>query len=229
MYFMILLKRISIIFFTLVLMLGVTGCMENENNKINNKTSRTQVIDGIVSYMEDKYDDTFEYVNSFDGGFDTNQIAIILSSEKLVDKKIHVVYENVDGMAIYEDNYTQLKYEAQTYDLIKELLTQTINKEILLTHRVLRSKNNYSSHTTFEDFLKSSSSNVGFYAIVSPDYVLNDMLTLEEEVKKVFKENFSSCSVNIYFARTEDEYLLFNDIPLWKLEEMKRIVFQIGE
>ena len=203
--------------------------MENENNKINNKTNRTQTIDGIVSYMEDKYDDTFEYVNSFDGGFDVNQIAVILSSKKIVDEKIYVVYENVDGVVTYKDNYTQIKYEAQTYDLIKKLLTQTISEEILLTHRVLRSKNNYSAHTTFDDFLKSTSSNVGFYAIVSPDYVINDILTLEEEIKKVFKENFSSCSVNIYFARTEDEYLPFDDVPLWKLEEMKKIAFQIGE
>ena len=201
----------------------ITGCLFKETEKQNDKVTHSD----LIKYMEEKYKDEFEYVDSFDGGFDNNKMDIIVSSKKLLNKEIYVGYENINGIENYTDNYTQLKYEEDTYVLIEESLSKIFDKDFLITHKIVRSNNNFDDNTTFEEFLKSDESGVRFYAVVSPDYKIADLENLERTVKEIFEENFADCDVNIYLARTKDEYLHYDEIPSWKLDELKKIEFEI--
>ena len=212
-------KKIIVCLVVVLSLLYLTsGCFGNKNNDQNDKVTRSD----LVKYMEEKYNDKFEYIDSFDGGFDDNQKAIIVSSEKILGKRIYVVYRKENGIETYTDSYTQTRYEEETYSLIKELLSEIFNTDFLITHNILRSTNNFNSNTTFEEFLKSEESNVQFYAVVSPDYKINDLGNLEKSLKEKFEENFADCDVNIYFAREKDEFLPFYEIPYWKKKEMKK-------
>lgn len=217
-------KRISTIIFTLILMLGVTGCMATNNNYANKQGS---VREKMIAYMENKYNDTFLYVDSFDGGFDKNKKDIILSSEK-ISGEIYVGYKKENGIETYSDNYTQLRFESETKNLVDDLLTQVIGKETIVTHRIKRSNNNFNETTSFEEFLKSDASAVCFYAVVSPKYEVEDFEKLKTTIKETFEERFSNCSINIYFALSEEDFMRFDDLSSWKKDEMKKLEVKIG-
>lgn len=216
-------KRAFIIFFTLILMLGVTGCMGTNNINSNQKQN---VREKMIDYMKNKYNDSFVYVNSFDGGLDKNQKDIILTSEK-VSGEIYVGYKCENGIETYSDNYTQLRFQKETKGVVEALLTQAIDNDILVTYRIRRSNNNFSDSTTFEEFLSSDVSAVCFYAVVSPEYTIGDLEQLTKTLNEKFSEKFSDCSVNIYFASSEEDFTNFDDIPSWKKDEMKTIEFTV--
>lgn len=216
-------KRAYIIFFTLILMLGVTGCMGTNNiNSNQNENVREKMID----YMENKYNDTFVYVNSFDGGLDKNQKDIILTSEK-VSGEIYVGYKCENGIETYSDNYTQLRFQKETKSTIESILAQVIDEEILVTYRIRRSNNNFSDTTTYDEFLNNDASAVCFYAVVSPEYIVGDVDQLTKLFSEKFSETFSDCSVNLYFASDKEGFTNYDDIPSWKKDEMKVIEFVV--
>lgn len=224
----IMIKKIILCLVMVLSLLYLTrGCFDNKNNVQNNNQNDKVTRSDLVKYMEDKYNDKFEYIASFDGGFDDNQKAIIVSSEKILGKKIYVTYKKENGIETYTDSYTQARYEEETYSLIKESLSKIFNKDFIITHNILRSHNNFNANTTFEDFLKSDESGVHFYAVVSPDYKIDSLENLERTVKEIFEEKFTDCDVNIYFASEKDEFLPFYEIPIWKKDKMKKIEFNI--
>lgn len=198
--------------------------METGNIQSNQNVG---VQEQMIEYMQKKYNDSFTYVDSFDGGFDKDKKDIVVSSEK-VPGDIYVGYRNENGVERYSDNYTQLRFEAETKNVVETLLGEVIEAEMIVTHQIKRSYNHFSGSTTLEEFLKSDAANVCFYAVVSPEYEMADLEELTEMVKAKFGERFSDCSVNIYFANTAEEYMSFNDIPAWKRDEMKAIVIRIG-
>ena len=173
--------------------------------------------------MQDKYDDNFTYIDSFDGGMNKDQKYIIVSSQKLGDKEIYVLYEKKNEIETYKENYTQIKYEKETYNIIEQTISNIFNKEVIITYRILASQNNFNASTTFEDFLKSEKSGICFYVVVSPDYKIENLKNLNEKVKEEFEKIFTSCYIEIYFANTKDEFLPSDDLPYWKKEEMQKI------
>ena len=216
-------KKIIGLISLVLIFICLTGCFYDKNNNQNDKVTRSD----LVKYMEDKYNDKFEYIDSFDGGLNPNQKYILVSNSKFPGKEIKVIYNKEKDVERYKDNFTQVRYEEETYSLIEESLSKIFNQNFLITHEIVVSNNNFDDNTTFEDFLKSDESGVRFYAVVSPEYQIDSLENLEKTVKEIFGEKFTDCDVNIYFAREKDEFLSFYEIPSWKLEEMKKIEFKI--
>ena len=129
-------------FMMIFLLTGVTGCM-------NNKES---VVDKMVSYMNEKYDDHFEYSAPFGGGPDATSTHIIVSSEKYPEAEIWVEYYTKDSNEIFADNYVSYKYEEQTRNALQNLLEDVFDSEIKLRYGVgsKGSVNDFTNNTSFK-------------------------------------------------------------------------------
>ena len=216
-------KKISILILSVILMMGVSGCMKSENT--NKDSARAK----IISYMEEKYNDNFKYIDSTDGGLDPNKKEVVLSSNLISDDVVEVSYQNSNGIEVYKDDYIQKKYKKETFKLIEQIMQDVFNTETIISHEIKKSTNTFNEDTTFEEFLKSDCSNVYFQVVVSPEYKLGDIDALEEELKRKIISSFSNCGVHVYFASSESEYKSIYEIPTWKVDEMRKIKFVIGE
>ncbi len=140
-----------------ILMTGVTGCMSNES-----------YVDKMVAYMNEKYDDTFEYSAPYGGGPGATSTQIVVKSEKYPDAQIWVEYYTEDGKDIFADNYVSYKYEEQTRDVLQKLLTDVFQSDVKLRYTVGTKGvlNNFTDNTTFDEYASDSASRIGFRAFI---------------------------------------------------------------
>lgn len=84
---------------------------------------------GVVKYLENKYDDKFEYYETYGGTlFDSDSWKkFICTSEKYPGKHILVIYDvNHDE---YHDNYFDIKYARQVDELIDSMLLEVFGDD----------------------------------------------------------------------------------------------------
>jgi len=93
-------KKISILILSVILMMGVSGCMNNSEN-----TSKKTIGEKALIYMENKYNEKFNYIGSTDGGFDADNRTLLISPQNNSDIQIDVSYHNNKGYEEYAENY----------------------------------------------------------------------------------------------------------------------------
>ena len=94
-------KKYIVLVVTTLILTGLAGCSMTKN-RYNHY--------GVVKYLENKYDDKFEYSETYGGTlFDSDSWKkFICTSEKYPGKHILVIYDvNHDA---YHDNYFEIKY-----------------------------------------------------------------------------------------------------------------------
>ena len=205
-------------------MMGVSGCMNG--SKIANEKSLGEK---VLAYMEKKYNEKFDYIGSTDGGFDTNNRTLLVSPRKDSDIQIDVSYRKIDSNEEYAENYTQIKYKDKTKNFIANILNEIFEVEAIVDYEYGCSVNDFNELTSFEQFVKNEESAISFYAVISPEYNNDDTDKIKQLLKERCEKEFSYCRCNIYFARTKDEYISYYELPVWKIDEMRKIQFGIGE
>ena len=216
-------KRAYIIFFTLILMLGVTGCMGANNINSNQKEN---VREKVIRYMNDKYDCVFKYIDSVDGGLDQNNRYILVSCDNLPDKGIKVTYCNDNGIETFADNYMHLRFEKQTCNLIEELLEEVFKQDFILDYKIKGTTNSFDNTTSFEEFLESSASEIVFYAVINRDFDKAEEAELRETLNNVFKEHIPYCRGYLYFEKNSKTFESFDEFPTLELQDMVELKFE---
>lgn len=186
-------KKTVLFLLVMFLMIGACGCSMRGQDKV----------DRMVSYINGKYvDDNFEFVSMSGGHLGSNVTKIIVKSEKYPGKEIRVICSEVEGEEIYTDTYLNIKFEEQTYNYIKNALTQKYGDNIYLKYIPddLACIENGSSVTTFEEYLSDPSVYIYFSAAVVGD--ANDEKATFEDVKEIFSN--SVVRAHIYFVNTEE-------------------------
>ena len=97
---------------TIILVLGVSGCMSKKQT----------ISEDIISYMEKKYSDNFTYSSPFGGGAGANSKQVILKSEKYPEYDIWAEYSY--DTSEYKDNYVDYKLKTQCESYFKSALEQ---------------------------------------------------------------------------------------------------------
>ena len=106
-------KSISRLLMVGITMLGVCGCMTN-----NNCNSAESVRDSALEYLCSRYSDTFVAKGYSDRSWAYEYATVTFSCEKFAGELIEVrVYKNDDGSYRFEDNYFRfsMKDEAVSY------------------------------------------------------------------------------------------------------------------
>lgn len=208
----------SILCFMMIFLLtGVTGCM-------NNKES---VVDKMVAYMNEKYDDHFEYSAPFGGGPDATSTQIIVTSEKCPEAEIWVEYYTRDSNEIFADNYVSYKYEEQTRNALQNLLEDVFDSEIKLRYGVgsKGSVNDFTNNTSFNEFISNPASYVRFSAFVFDNGT--GISIAEKELKQAIEDSGFVISGLLYITSDEMEFekaFELSDAELSKISKMQVIM-----
>ena len=198
----------------ILLVTGVTGCM---NNKVS-------AVDKMVAYMNEKYDDHFEYSAPFGGRTGGTAIQIMVVSEKFPDADIIVTYSpNLDK---YSDNYTNYKYEQVTFEILKEILSNVLETEFLLTYKAsLLPSSDFSDETTVETYISQIGSYIQFVAIVDKDYQIEDKDVFLDKLEAELEKHSILAQGRIYFAQTASQFTEFEKLDSDALDAMPRLYF----
>ena len=188
-YMVITMKKTVLFLMVIFLMIGVCGCGMKGQDKVNR----------MVAYINNKYaNDSFAYKSMAGGHLGSNVTKIIVTSEKYPEKSIRVICSEVEGTEVFSDTYLNIKYEDQTRNYIKEVLTAEFGANVYLNYipSDVASENNGTSDTTFAEYIADENTFITFSAVVCGEVV--DEIAMTEKIKAMFSEAVL-CGA-IYFA-----------------------------
>ena len=142
-------KKYIVLVVTTLILIGLAGCSMTKN-RYNHY--------GVVKYLENKYDDKFEYYETYGGTlFDSDPWkGFICTSEKYPGKHILVIYDvNHDE---YHDNYFDIKYARQVDELIDSMLLEVFGDDPYYFNHyegadITGLVSQYDADTTFEEYI----------------------------------------------------------------------------
>lgn len=95
-------KRFLLLLITIIIMMGVCGCMETKNKDVLAEEIRTEAL----AYLNNSYSDTFTAKVFTASNWAYEYESITFTSEKYPDAIVEVrVYKNDDGTYRFKDNY----------------------------------------------------------------------------------------------------------------------------
>ncbi len=190
-------KKSILLLVTALLLTGLAGCSMTKN-RYNHY--------GVVKYLENKYDDKFEYYETYGGTlFDSDSWKkFICTSEKYPGKHILVIYDvNHDA---YHDNYLDIKYAHQVDELIDSMLLEVFEDDpYYFIHYEgadhSGSASQYDADTTFEEYIAKK--HIYLAAYVKSDKSNEE---IESKLKEQILKNGIFCSwIDLSFVEEFDK------------------------
>ena len=193
-------KKYIVLVVTTLILTGLAGCSMTKN-RYNHY--------GVVKYLENKYDDKFEYYETYGGTlFDSDSWKkFICTSEKYPGKHILVIYDvNHDA---YHDNYFEIKYAHQVDGLIDSMLSEVFGDDPYYFRHyegadVSGLVSQYDADTTFEEYIAEE--NLSLTAFIKSDKSNEE---IESKLKNQILTNGKFCGlIDLYFVENFDEKLM---------------------
>lgn len=190
-------KKSILLLVTALLLIGLAGCSMTKN-RYNHY--------GVVKYLENKYDDKFEYYETYGGTlFDSDPWkGFICTSEKYPGKHILVIYDvNHDE---YHDNYFDIKYAHQVDELIDSMLLEVFGDDPYYFNHyegadITGLVSQYDADTTFEEYIAEE--HIHLTACVKSDKSNEE---IESRIKEQILKNGIFCSwIDLAFVEKFDK------------------------
>ena len=190
-------KKSILLLVTALLLTGLAGCGMTKN-RYNHY--------GVVKYLENKYDDKFEYYETYGGTlFDSDPWkGFICTSEKYPGKHILVIYDvNHDE---YHDNYFDIKYARQVDELIDSMLLEVFGDDPYYFNHyegadITGLVSQYDADTTFEEYIAEE--HIHLTACVKSDKSNEE---IESRIKEQILKNGIFCSwIDLAFVEKFDK------------------------
>ena len=202
-------KKYIVLVVTTLILTGLAGCSMTKN-RYNHY--------GVVKYLENKYDDKFEYYETYGGTlFDSDSWKkFICTSEKYPGKHILVIYDvNHDA---YHDNYFEIKYAHQVDGLIDSMLSEVFGDDpYYFIHYegegISGLTEQYDADTTFEEYIADKNHNL-------TAYIKSDKSNEEVESKieeQILNSGMYCRNICLHFVEDFDEQRLDDDSYLYDL------------
>ena len=97
-----------------VVIAGVSGCMEKETLE-----------EQMVSYMEEKYGDSFSYVRPWGSSLGQKHICRVLQSDRYPGQDVLVSCSGEDGKMVFHDSYPALEFQPLAAEKMQEACEET--------------------------------------------------------------------------------------------------------
>ncbi len=202
-------KKISITILTIILMLGVSGCMNNKEKKV--EIPKNNINDNMIEYMNQKYDDTFEYLRPFGGSVGSSSKQIIVTSKKYPNMEIWVECDYSSDNIKYYDNYLDKKYEEETRDYLKNLLEDIFKCDIEITYNVDEggTRGSNAGELSFEEYIDENANALIFRADVKENITEKDKNAIRHNIENKFVDEKLLKSVGTLYFNEADVKLFF--------------------
>ena len=190
-------KKYIVLVVTTLILTGLAGCSMTKN-RYNHY--------GVVKYLENKYDDKFEYYETYGGTlFDSDPWkGFVCTSEKYPGKHILVIYDvNHDE---YHDNYFDIKYARQVDELIDSMLLEVFGDDPYYFNHyegadITGLVSQYDADTTFEEYIAEE--HIHLTACVKSDKSNEE---IESRIKEQILKNGIFCSwIDLAFVEKFDK------------------------
>ena len=190
-------KKYIVLVVTTLILTGLAGCSMTKNRYDHY---------GVVKYLENKYDDKFEYYETYGGTlFDSDPWkGFICTSEKYPGKHILVIYDvNHDE---YHDNYFDIKYARQVDELIDSMLLEVFGDDPYYFNHyegadITGLVSQYDADTTFEEYIAEE--HIHLTACVKSDKSNEE---IESRIKEQILKNGIFCSwIDLAFVEKFDK------------------------
>ena len=193
-------KKYIVLVVTTLILTGLAGCSMTKN-RYNHY--------GVVKYLENKYDDKFEYYETYGGTlFDSDSWKkFICTSEKYPGKHILVIYDV--KYKKYHDNYLDIKYARQVDELFDSMLSEVFGENTYCfphyeDEDIDGSVSEFDGDTTFEQYIAMK--RLFLYSFVKSDKSNEE---IESKLKKQILTNGIFCGwIDLYFVENFDEKLM---------------------
>ncbi|MGN0374679.1 MAG: hypothetical protein ACI4EN_04200 [Butyrivibrio sp.] len=196
-------KKIAFLILTVIIIVGVSGCM-NKNEDSTNK---------MMNYINEKYDDSFEFIKLFGGYLGSSTKSIIVRSGKYPDYDVYVYCTTDNEQDTFADNYLSVKFYDKTLDYLQDIYREKFGETVYVHYSIDNTSNtqNASDETTFEEFIMDPMSMIT-YKVVLP-YNNN-----KDEMEQSLKETMSELSGCAYI------YLVDSSVKITSDEEMQECI-----
>jgi hypothetical protein len=174
------LRKVVLIMISIIITIGVCGCM---NKNTENKTS---VKDYMMKYMEEKYNEKFEFVNINTESWTSAFTEMILSSEKYPGGRILVhKYKELD---LIEDNYVDFLMKTKIEEAVGKIVEEIYPKsKVFYSAGGKPLPNRVNVDMSIEDYSKETIIGLALKICVEdPDYKTNKDNNLEQ-LRKVLE------------------------------------------
>lgn len=208
-------KKISILILSVILMMGVSGCMNNSDIK---KTSSNELVD----YMNEKYDDEFSFKAPFGGGAGASSKQIIVSSKKYPEYDIWVEYSYDDDS--YNDNYTDYRFIDEYEKVLSKDISNLLNCETKVKREIATSGSytEFANDITFDEYMNTEKQFSDFTAVIMiSDSV--DKKIIEDKLSLVFNKYASGFYGNIYFVDNNEDLDGFFELDITGMDEHRSV------
>lgn len=179
-----------------------TGCY------ISNNSGGTLSIDDSLSYLENKYHDSFSFVEDSRSEVTSKHLKFFVTNSKYPNEHILVTSEITSSGVIFNDSYMSVKFNAQTSDYTKSLASGVFGdcKVVAGVQDSRTLPDYYDNSMTFEDYKKKKSSLIYVYIVLPPSHSDNDAERELDAFTKVCASNEFVCIGHIYYASDSDYY-----------------------
>lgn len=188
-------KKLTALFLSVVIVIGGVGChMSFKNNK-----------ELMLRYINDKYDDSFSFIETFGGTLFNSQSddKILCKSEKYPDTPITVVYNK--NSKEYFDNYIPVKYASDLDALTTDIIRNSVNGkdfyfESFEENAIDSRCRMFDGDVSFEEYLSNCAEMLIVYVACQGDTTL-----IREQFQRTVENEIISAgvyfsSVDIYFV-----------------------------
>ena len=196
------LKRIGILFLGYIIMMtGVSGCMQKNKLSIN----------ACLSYMKDKYGTEFTLVEGEEvSQLTASMLEIYVKSADYPEEKVLVVEERLDNgnSILFHDNYVAVRYRQEAKNLA-EKMAEDVFGECRVLYKVddtLVQPDEFDNTTTFEEFISDRASNIYFDVLVPPEHSDNDKESELKKLEQLCIENRFVCICDVWYSTDEEVY-----------------------
>jgi hypothetical protein len=210
-------RAVAVASLAVAVMIATTGCFENLGSLLGSGSRRVSLDDRMMEYINGRYDDGFTYDGPQPNTTNTATTRrILVVTERFPDEYITVFYnKSDDGEEVFNDNYLYFVYREQTIEFLKGLLGDILGHDFKLFYALPASVHSEKlpDGTTFEQYISSDLSMIGFTAVVAPGYELADGDSLIQRFKEALSAN-GIVDINglIYFTDDPDDYAALNGV-----------------
>lgn len=190
-------KQLFLLLISLIIIMGVCGCMSN-----NNSNQAETIKNKALEHLNANYDDTFTALGYSDGDWAYDYSTVNFTSKKY-SKSVEVrVYEE-NGTYTFTDDYFKLYMENDAVLYLKDIVSKYgKNTEIKVRFISPELPDSLNNQSTFSDYVLSKKCNLEVYFISNSAFNESDIDEILAEICN------ATIMGNFRFTVTNDEDLL---------------------
>ena len=192
-------EKIAIGIISIILAIGVCGCMSNsKDSKKDVVKQESSVKDMMMEHMREKYNEEFEFVNIDTEVWTAPYTEMIVKSEKFPNHRIVVQRYKETGAIVdnYMDFHMKERIEKELIEIVKEIYPKS---KVFYRPGGRPVPNSVSPDISIAEY--SIETIIGLaltICIEDPDYETNKEEKIEE-LRKVLEEKKYMCKLDIYY------------------------------